>query len=217
VSAFIETIDIRTIIDQLVGQQFFLTPNVIVDRTHRIKIEIKGARLVYQLFTDFLYEKSNHLYGTEPGPYIAILSEAGEKLRLENTDLKRRFQGKAGSFLREGLATENILFISTIATILEVLDVKHYQELIARLRSAFKQLVYENSIELEKENYLTVFDGGIKRLGEIADPNFSILLNLIKLVDLAQIFQIEDRIHGVPDYYNKHLKIVLQKIKSGKN
>ncbi|MFX0183023.1 MAG: hypothetical protein ACFE95_08085 [Candidatus Hodarchaeota archaeon] len=214
-TSFIEQPDIDTIINQLVSQQFFLHPNIIVDRTHRIKIRIQGAEYVFQQLIEFLHHISDQLCGIEPGPYIAILSEAGDKLELEHSALERRFQAKAGSFLREGLATESILFISTIASILEVLDVLHYQQLLNMVHSAFHKYCDNYLANMDPQDQIELFEAGIKRLGEVADPNFSILQNLIKFVDLAHKFQVEDLISYKPELLKEFCDKVILKIVSG--
>lgn len=214
-TSFIEQPDIDSIINQLISQQFFLQPDIIVDRTHRLKIKIPGAEYVFRQFSEFLHQISNRLCGTEPGPYIAILSEAGEKLELEHSSLERRFQAKAGSFLREGLATESILFISTIASILEVLDVLHYQKLLYMVRSAFHQYCDNYQANLDHQDQIELFEEGIKRLGEVADPNFSILQNLIKFTDLAHKFQVEDLISFTPELFKEFCDKVILTIVSG--
>lgn len=214
-TSFIEQPDIDSIINQLVSQQFFLHPNIIVDRTHRIKIRVQGAEYVFRQLIEFLHHISNQLCGTESGPYIAILSEAGKKLELEYSSLERRFQAKAGSFLREGLATESILFISTIASILEVLDVLHYQQLLNMVRSAFHQYCNSYLTNMNHKDQMELFEAGIRRLGEVADPSFSILQNLIKFADLAHKFQVEDLISFTPDLLKEFCDKVISKIVSG--
>ncbi|MFX0052426.1 MAG: hypothetical protein ACFE8U_14165 [Candidatus Hermodarchaeota archaeon] len=214
-TSFIEQPDIETIINQLVCQQFFLHPNIIVDRTHRIKIKVQGGEYVFRKFSEFLHQISNQLCGTEPGPYIALLSEAGQKLQLEHLSLERRFQAKAGSFLREGLATESILFISTIASILEVLDVEHYHQLLKMLRSAFQKYCENYLKKLKPKDQMELFEAGIKRLGEVADPNFSILQNMIKLVDLAEKFEVKDLIVFDEKKFDEFTDKIVNKIVSG--
>ncbi|MFW9778709.1 MAG: hypothetical protein ACFFE8_07620 [Candidatus Heimdallarchaeota archaeon] len=173
--------NIRSVIDQLVRQQFFLTPNYIIDRTSRNRLEVEGSNEILAFFSEFLFRKMKDLDGTDPKPYISALFSVIDKLQLEKGDLISRFERKAGSFLIEGLASETILVITTVSTILESLDAKHFETLMKNLRSSFLKVArYRNLEEL--------FDEGIKRLGETANPDFSLLLNLVKIKDLARLF-----------------------------
>ncbi|UCG90023.1 MAG: hypothetical protein JSU57_06050 [Candidatus Heimdallarchaeota archaeon] len=179
------------VIKQLVSQQYFIQPNLITDRTYRLKIEIRGSERVFDQFSDFLYKISNDLKGIDPTPYNIVLEKAGETLQLKSEAVQQRFYDKTHAFLREGLATEDILFITAISSVLEVLDVHHFEELIEQLHDSYVQLCIHKTPNGNDSNLLNHFNAGIKRLGEIADAHFSLLLNIVKCVKLAQLFNIE--------------------------
>ncbi|MHA1993626.1 MAG: hypothetical protein ACW97Z_03730 [Candidatus Hodarchaeales archaeon] len=191
----VTTLSFREVIDQLVRQQFFIAPNIITDRTYSLQFEVEGSDLILNHFADFLFDHSKDLYGTDPSHYLAVLLRTGKKLSINPLEkLKIRFNEKIGSFIEEGLATETILFISTISSILEVLDYSHYQTLLKELSS----LYYHQCISLlatqEYEDQAKNLDDGIKRLSEAAEPKLSLIQNVIKLKSLASIFDIADLI-----------------------
>ncbi|MFW9853559.1 MAG: hypothetical protein ACFFFG_00765 [Candidatus Thorarchaeota archaeon] len=173
--------NIRSVIDQLVRQQFFLTPSYIIDRTSRKRLEVKGSNQILAFFSEFLFGKMKDLEGTDPEPYLLALLSVTAKLQLEKDDLITRFERKAGDFLIEGLASETILLITTVSTILESLDAKHFETLLKHLRSWLSKIANPRNLE-------QLFKEGIKRLGETANPDFSLLLNLVKIKDLARLF-----------------------------
>jgi len=180
---------IKEIIDQLVAQQFYIAPNTITDRTYSLQFEVSGADIVYNQFTNFLCSNSEHLYGTDPAHYLSAVMKAGKKLSIKPLQrLEEKFNVKIGSFIEEGLATETILFIATISTILEVLDSDHYQTLIKELSALyFHQCI--SSLDLSPRDSL---DQGINRLAEAADSKISLLQNMVKLRSIASIFDLTD-------------------------
>ena len=134
----VTTLSFRELIDQLVRQQFFIEPNIITDRTYTLQFEVEGSDLILNHFADFLFDHSKDLFGTDPSHYLAVLIRTGKKLSINPVDkLKTRFKEKIGSFIKEGLATETILFIATISSILEILDYSHYQTLLKELSSLY--------------------------------------------------------------------------------
>ncbi len=179
------------VIKQLVSQQFFIPPNLITDRTYRLKIEIKGSERIFIHFSNFLYKISSNLKGIDLMPYNEVLGKAGETLQLKSKAVQRRFYDKTHVFLREGLATEDILFITAISSILEVLDVDHFEELVEQLYDSYVQLCIHKTPNGNDSNLSNHFSVGIKRLGEIADSQFSLLHNIVKCVNLAQFFNIK--------------------------
>lgn len=182
---------IKEVIDQLVAQQFYIAPNTITDRTYSLQFEVSGADIVYNQFTNFLFTNSEHLYGTNPAHYLSAVMKAGKKLSIKPLQkLEERFNEKIGTFIEEGLATETILFIATISTILEVLDSDHYQTLIKELSALyFHQCV--SSLDLSPRESL---DQGINRLAEAANSKISLLQNMVKLRSIASIFDLTDNL-----------------------
>jgi len=182
---------IKEVIDQLVAQQFYIAPNTITDRTYSLQFEVSGADIVYNQFTSFLFTNSEHLYGTNPAHYLSAIMKAGKKLSIKPLQkLEERFNEKIGTFIEEGLATETILFIATISTILEVLDSDHYQTLIKELSALyFHQCV--SSLDLSPRESL---DQGINRLAEAANSKISLLQNMVKLRSIASIFDLTDNL-----------------------
>ncbi|MHA2246218.1 MAG: hypothetical protein ACXADY_14735 [Candidatus Hodarchaeales archaeon] len=178
-------------IKQLVSQQFLIYPNLITDRTHRSQIEIQGAERVFLRFTGVLYKISCNLKGLDPTPYNVVLEKAGETLYIESTIIQQHFYDKTNVFLREGLATEDILFITAIASILEVLDAHHYEGLVGQLYESYVKFCIHKFPNGNENSLSEHFHVGIQRLGEIADSHFSLLKNIAKCVKLAQLFEIE--------------------------
>lgn len=201
------------VIKQLVSQQFFLPPNLITDRTHRLQIEIQRADRVFLKFTDFLFKISYDLKGTDPTPYNVVLKKAGKTLQIKSTTARQRFYDKTHIFLKEGLATEDILFITVIASILEVLDVQHFEDLVEQLYDSYVQLCIRKIPNGNDSNLTNHFNSGIKRLGEIADAHFSLLHNVVKCEKLAQLFEIE--INYDQPLVREYIQIVIHKIISG--
>ncbi|MFX0086707.1 MAG: hypothetical protein ACFFAU_13630 [Candidatus Hodarchaeota archaeon] len=180
-------IDRMGVIKQLVSQQFFLPPDFVIDRTHRIEIRVKGSDQVFKSFSEYLYEISKSVKGENATLYYSILKDAAKNLNLSRSNVEKRFHEKSIGFLKEGLATEEILFITAIATILESLDLIHYELFLEDLWSHYNSTDHlEDPSKKEKK-----YENGIKRLGEIADSYFSILLNLRKIDELAKIFGIK--------------------------
>ncbi|MFX1283738.1 MAG: hypothetical protein ACFFB5_08785 [Promethearchaeota archaeon] len=179
------------VIKQLVSQQFFIPPNLITDRTYRLKIEIRGSERVFLEFSNFLDKISHELQGIDPTPYNLVLEKAAKALELKSEAVQQRFYDKTHAFLREGLATEDILFITAISSLLEVLDVLHFNELVEQLHDSYVQLCINKTPNGHDNNLSNHFNAGIKRLGEIADSYFSLLHNIVKCVNLAQLFHIE--------------------------
>ena len=182
---------IKEVIDQLVAQQFYIAPNTITDRTYSLQFEVSGADIVYNQFTNFLFTNSEHLYGTNPAHYLSAVMKAGKKLSIKPLQkLEERFNEKIGTFIEEGLATETILFIAAISTILEVLDSDHYQTLIKELSALyFHQCV--SSLDLSPRESL---DQGVNRLAEAANSKISLLQNMVKLRSIASIFDLTDNL-----------------------
>ena len=58
-----EPIQREEVIKQLVSQQFFIHPDIIIDRTHRLQMKVLGADRVFQHLSNFLYEISYELKG----------------------------------------------------------------------------------------------------------------------------------------------------------
>ncbi len=191
----VATLSFREVIDQLVRQQFFISPNIITDRTYTLQFEVEGSNKILDHFADFLFNHCKDLYGTDPVPYLDTLLRTGKKLSINPLDkLEIRFDEKIGSFIKEGLATETILFIATISSILEVLDYSHYQTLLKELSG----LYYHQCISLlatqEYEDQEKNLNDGLKRLSEAAEPKLSLIQNIIKLKSLASIFDITELI-----------------------
>ncbi|MHA2225465.1 MAG: hypothetical protein ACXAC8_09695 [Candidatus Hodarchaeales archaeon] len=205
----------EVVIKQLVRQQFYSHPNFIIDRTQRLQIEVHGASCLFNEFSSFLFEISNNLNGSDPNLYSEIINKAGNALNLQPDTIRERFHDKTNGLLGENLATEDILFIAAIASILEVLDIRHFKDLLDNLYNSFIQFCIQGGVSSFKEskNLSSHFDKGIKRLGEIADEHFSLLQNITKCEDLAQIFKIQIKYDRflVQEYIQK----VIDKIISG--
>ncbi len=182
-----QTPSMKEIIDQLVAQQFFIAPNIITDRTYSLQFEVEGCEVVYNHFTGFLLTNCDNLYGEDPEYYLSTLMKCGKKLSLKPLKrLEDKFNEKIGTFIQEGLATETILIIATISTILEVLDADNYQTLIKELSALyFHQCI--SSRDLSPRESL---DQGINRLAEAANPKLSLLQNMVKLRSIASIFDL---------------------------
>ncbi len=180
-------IDRMGVIKQLVSQQFFLPPDFVIDRTHRIEIRVRGSDQVFKSFSEYLYEISKSVKGKDAASYYSILKDAAKNLNLARSKVEQRFHEKSIGFLKEGLATEEILFITAIATILESLDLIHYELFLEDLWFHYNGAETQEDPSKKEKKY----ENGIKRLGEIADSYFSILLNLRKIDELAKIFCIK--------------------------
>ncbi|MHA2075701.1 MAG: hypothetical protein ACW97X_13860 [Candidatus Hodarchaeales archaeon] len=133
-------IDRMSVIRQLVSQQFFLPPNFIIDRTNRIELKVHGSDQVFKLFSQFLYQISKSATGEDISSYFTVLETAANRLNLNKDDLEEKFIQKTEGFVNEGLATEEILFITLIATFLESLDLVHYKMFLKDLRFQLKEL-----------------------------------------------------------------------------
>jgi hypothetical protein len=199
--------DRMSVIRQLVSQQFFLPPNFVIDRTHRIELLVHGSDRVFDMFSDFLYEISKSVKGNNINSYSSALKAAAKRLNLDELSIEGIFYKKSNGFLKEGLATEEILFITTIATILESLDLIHYDLFIHELRSRY------NDLNKQEDSFTknSKFEKGVERLGEVADSLFSLLLNLRKIKELATIFQFSlnyDQ-HQVEVYYKEVIASIM--------
>ncbi|MHA1975083.1 MAG: hypothetical protein ACTSW1_19010 [Candidatus Hodarchaeales archaeon] len=176
------------IIKQLVAQQFFQQPDFVVDRTHRIRVKVSNSGGLFDKFCNYLLDKSQNLEGLDLDKYLEVLFQTGERLSLDRNILRKHFLEKSESFISENLATEDLLFISMISTLLEVLDLVHYNKSIKEIRKAFAKHCDTILTDIDQKK---VFEEGIKRLGEVADSNFSIIHNLIKVFDLGKIFSVK--------------------------
>ncbi len=209
---------IKEIIDQLVAQQFYIAPNIITDRTYSLQFEVSGADVVYNQFTNFLMTNSDHLYGTEATHYLSTCMKLGKKLSIKPLQrLEDRFNEKIGSYIQnnnseeEEETAETILFIATISTILEVLDLDHYQTLIKELSALyFHQCI--SSLDLSPRESL---DQGINRLAEAANPKISLLQNMVRLRSLASIFDLTDNLSYDKRELMNHQNDIIQKIITG--
>lgn len=201
------------VIRQLASQQFFILPNLITDRTHRLQIEIQGANHVFLHLSNFLYEISYNLKGTDPTPYIVVLEKAASILQIKPKIVQLHFHDKTHVFLRERLATEDILFIITVSSILEVLDAQQYQSLVDELYDSYIQLCIHKIPARDDDDISKHFFTGIRRLGEIADPHFSLLHNVLKCDNLAQLFKIQ--IIYNQSQMQEYFQFVINKIISG--
>jgi len=197
------------IIKQLVAQQFFQQPNFVVDRTHRIRVEVDNSGELFNKFCDYLLGQSQQLEGLDEDKYLEVLFETGKKLSLDKNILRKHFLKKSGSFINENLATEDLLFISMISTLLEVLDLVHYKRSLKEIEKAFHRHCGGLLSSIDKKK---IFNEGIKRLGEVADSNFSIIHNLIKVFDLANIFGVNIRIEhtSCDDFMRKVVDKIIQ-------
>ena len=209
---------IKEIIDQLVAQQFYIAPNIITDRTYSLQFEVSGADVVYNQFTNFLMTNSDHLYGTEATHYLSTCMKLGKKLSIKPLQrLEDRFNEKIGNYIQnndseeEEETAETILFIATISTILEVLDLDHYQTLIKELSALyFHQCI--SSLDLSPRESL---DQGINRLAEAANPKISLLQNMVRLRSLASIFDLTDNLSYDKRELMNHQNDIIQKIITG--
>jgi hypothetical protein len=201
------------LIKQLVSQQFFIHPNFITDRTHHLQIEIDGADQVFLHLSGFLYEMCSNLKGTDPFPYNVAIEKIADLLQIKLKLVQQRFYEKTHVFLRERLATEDILFITTISTILEVLDIQQFQELVDQLYDLFMKLCIHKIPARDDNDISKLFFTGVRRLGEIADSNISLLHNVHKCVTLAQLFRIELSLDQ--KLIQEYFETVINKITSG--
>jgi hypothetical protein len=209
---------IKEIIDQLVAQQFYIAPNIITDRTYSLQFEVSGADVVYNQFTNFLMTNSDHLYGTEATHYLSACMKLGKKLSIKPLQrLEDRFNEKIGTYIQnnnseeEEETAETILFIATISTILEVLDLDHYQTLIKELSALyFHQCI--SSLDLSPRESL---DQGINRLAEAANPKISLLQNMVRLRSIASIFDLTDSLSYDKRELMNHQNDIIQKIING--
>lgn len=201
------------VIKQLASQQFFIHPNFITDRTHHLHMEIQGADHVFLHLSDFLYEMTNDLKGTDPTPYNVVLEKAAEVLQIKPIMVQQRFYEKTNTFLRERLATEDLLFIMVISSILEVLDIQQFQEIIDQLFNSYIQMCIHKIPARDDNDVSRHFHTGIRRLGEIADSNFSLLHNVLKCINLAQLFKIQ--ISYDQSIVQEYFQSVIHKIISG--
>ncbi|MFX1515816.1 MAG: hypothetical protein ACFFC6_05860 [Promethearchaeota archaeon] len=208
-----EPIQREEVIKQLVSQQFFIHPDIIIDRTHRLQMKVLGANRVFQHLSNFLYEIAYELKGIDPFPYNIVLGKIARVLRISPKKAQQRFHEKTHVFLREKLATEDILFITVISSILEVFDSLQFQELVDHLHDLYIQLCIHKIPSRDDNGISKHFNAGIRRLGEIADSNFSLLHNIFKCVNLAQLFKIE--IEYDQRLVEEYIQIVINKIISG--
>jgi hypothetical protein len=208
---------IKEIIDQLVAQQFYIAPNIVTDRTYSLQFEVSGADIVYNQFTSFLFTNSEHLYGTEPAHYLSALIKAGKKLSIKPLQrLEDRFNDKIGTFIQNEVAeeeetTETILFIATISTILEVLDLDHYQTLIKELSA----LYFHQCISSRDLSPTESLDQGMNRLAEAANATISLLQNMVKLRSIASIFDLTDSLSYDKRELMNYQNDIIQKIITG--
>lgn len=201
------------VIKQLVSQQFFVHPNFITDRTHRLQMEVHGADQVFLHLSDFLYEVCYNLKGTDPLPYNIVIEKIATLLQIKPIIVQQRFYEKTHVFLRERLATEDILFITTISSILEVLDIQQFQKLVDQLYDFYIKLCIHKIPARDDNDISKHFFTGIRRLGEIADSNISLLHNVHKCLTLAQLFRTE--ISFDQRLLQEYFQIVINKIISG--
>ncbi len=176
-----QSVSKNAIINQLVKQQFYLPPNLITDRTYRKQIEVEGAEEVITQFTNLLRQLSYDVSGTNLQTYENFLEQIEEALNFPKRTIIEKFKKKANGFLQENLETEDILFITVIASILEVIDSQNYEIYISNLFNYYKSLFASSN----QSKINTIFEGGVKRLAEIADSKFSLLHNITKVQDLA--------------------------------
>ena len=198
------------VIKQLVEQQFYQPPDYIVDRTHRIKTRVLNSNLVIIKLVDFLVFHSLHLKGTKSAPYLKISDKIAQKFSLNPKEVRSRYHNKTKDFIREKLETEDLIFITMIANILEILDLSHYQKTLEVIRKEYLKRFQDQEISIQNSNITLTFEEGVKRLGEVANSDFSIVQNLIKVKDLALIFGVNIRINQ--DEYNGFILKVVDKI-----
>ncbi|WP_455463658.1 hypothetical protein [Candidatus Hodarchaeum mangrovi] len=198
------------VIKQLVEQQFYQPPNYIVDRTHRIKTKVMNSDLVINKLVDFLFFHSKHLKGTESSSYLEISDLIAQKLGLNPKMVRSRFHTKTNGFILEHLETEDLIFITMIASILEIFDLVNYQETLEAIKKVYLNQYQDQETSLNESNIVLKFEEGIKRLGEVANSDFSILQNLIKVQDLASVFGVQINIDQ--DEFNEFIFRVVDKI-----
>lgn len=195
------------IIKQLVEQQFYQPPNYIVDRTHRIMTKVENSDLLINQMVDYLVFHSKHLKGTESSSYLEISDRIAQKLGLNPETVRSRFHTKTNGFILERLETEDLIFITMIASILEILDLVHYQEALEIIKKEYLKRYEDQETSIKESKIALNFEEGIKRLGEVANSDFSIIQNLIKVQDLASVFGVQISINQ--DEFNEFiLKVV---------
>ncbi len=209
----VEILNPKEVVDQLVSQQFFIPPNIITDRTYTIQFEIQGSEIVLETFIDLLYENSKDLNGTEPSSYLNALLRTGKKLSIKPLEkLETRLREKIGSFIEEGLATETILLIATISSVLEILDFKNRQMLLTELSAVYYHQCISRFSTAEYEEQSEKLDAGIRRLSEAAEAKLSLLQNVIKLKSLASIFDLTDYLTYDKRQLQNYQSEIIQKI-----
>ncbi|MFW9905592.1 MAG: hypothetical protein ACFFFH_14715 [Candidatus Thorarchaeota archaeon] len=201
------------VIKQLFSQQFFIHPNSITDRTHRLQMEILGAEQLYLHLSEFLNEMLFNLKGIDPSPDNIVIEKIVILLQIKPRIVQQCFQEKIHLFLRERFATEDIPFITPISTILEVLHVQQFQELVDQLYDSYIKLCICKIPTRDDNDIPKHFFTGIRRLEEIADSNISLLNNVHKCVTLAQLFRIE--ISTDQRLLREYFQTVIKKIFSG--
>lgn len=193
------------IVTFLISQQFYKGENKITDRTRTIEVTIENSSDVIENFKNFLLRETKDLEGLDVLKYkIGILS-VSKKLNMsdkEKSSLEAKFDKKTVPMMREGVATEDILYLTSIASILEILDMRHLSNVLKDLSKQFFD-------KFDKDK--TFFQDGINRLGEVADSNFSLLINIEKINDLSRLFT-GKKLYLNPEVKQKFIDNVLIKI-----
>ncbi|MFX0204672.1 MAG: hypothetical protein ACFFDT_01710 [Candidatus Hodarchaeota archaeon] len=169
------------VIKQLISQQFFIHPNFITDRTHRLQMEIHGADRVFLYLSGFLYEMCHKLKGIDPFPYNVAIEKIAIQLQIKPKIAQRRFNEKTHVFLNEKLATEDTLFITTISSIPEVLDIQRFQELVDQLYDSYIKLCIHKIPARNDNDISKLFFTGIRRLVKLRThifPYYSLFINV---------------------------------------
>ncbi|MHA1217255.1 MAG: hypothetical protein ACTSSN_11320 [Candidatus Heimdallarchaeaceae archaeon] len=181
-------------VNYIMSQQFFEEPHFIVDRRASKKIKIKNSGIVIDKLITIVRENIDPYDRGEDEEFIAQLAS---KFNIRAKEIFERYKNKMNNLEDVQKQDKNFNLMVALSVIIEYFQKRTTESIHKQLRDDLKSKFVNNT-----------FKKSLDLLHQIADSDFSLLLNIGVLMKYASVTKTEIS----SKYYDKKLKEVSKKL-----
>ncbi|MFW9915888.1 MAG: hypothetical protein ACFFGZ_09800 [Candidatus Thorarchaeota archaeon] len=192
----------------LLTQQFWDPPDGIMDRTRSKRLQVAGSKQVLESMALTLITGTEKLDGKDLNSYYSYIRAVARKLGLGEQAVIETFEEKTADLLSiQEHIEDNVLLVFAVGSILSTIRAMKQEDLLSSLRMAVRERSGRKwSIQAETE-----LTKELNFLFQTSDSDFSLLLNLGVVTEMANCLNLGFSATSLEKYIDRVIRRLIEK------